>query len=413
MDFWLQQGLIVRVNGPDGGREFQVERPFARVGSHPSSEVLLPDIAKRSIYLHATSDGVFCLNLSRDNQFPPEHAGQWLKPDEQLSLGPYRLTASLESHPLEPAAPLLPLIARGRIGNAVPVFRVSCKNGPKAKYRIQRLLTVVGRDVTCGLSLSGSRVSSPHCAFYYENERLWCIDLLSGNGTFHNGQRTDIAELELSDQVGVGEFRLVYKARAKREAASQAGASTSENAGEIGASICNDVDENATVRLGRGDTVNLPPESSGGTGQRMPQEPPVSAESHAAELNRDSPNVATAGQNLSIEAMSAIVIPDAEQVQESPPARPPLPSSTVAAKLEEQETRLQEICGAFEAAQQAWRVDKEHLAQRLIEQAAVIERLERELTRIRAALAEGGDRTTDRTDFDSIGSDSDFTRPPR
>ncbi len=84
------------------------------------------------------------------------------------------------------------------------------QGGPKAKYRMVRALTIVGRDAMCGLTLSGTRVSSAHCILYSQQGRLWCVDLLSANGTFLNNQRSDIVEIQASDRLRVGEFHVHY-----------------------------------------------------------------------------------------------------------------------------------------------------------------------------------------------------------
>jgi hypothetical protein len=45
---------------------------------------------------------------------------------------------------------------------------------------------------------------------YWEQRRLWCLDLLSSNGTRHNGAPLDCEELLLHDRLEVGEFDLEY-----------------------------------------------------------------------------------------------------------------------------------------------------------------------------------------------------------
>ena len=68
----------------------------------------------------------------------------------------------------------------------------------------------MGRRPQCALQLRGSRVSAYHCALYWDQRRLWCIDLLSSNGTQLNGAKIDFAEIQLNDRIDVGEFGLVY-----------------------------------------------------------------------------------------------------------------------------------------------------------------------------------------------------------
>src|SRR5262249_26779558 len=157
----------------------------------PQSDVVLRRAAKRTLYLHATEQGVFCVDL-RDHAKPAsEQSGQWLASDASIVLDDYSLQVTLDS-PIEGrqgSAAVSSLLARRGSNRPALSLRVTCKGGPKAKYRVHRALTVVGRDTTCGLNLAGTKVSSPHCLLYVEQGRTWCVDLLSNNGTLLNGQR--------------------------------------------------------------------------------------------------------------------------------------------------------------------------------------------------------------------------------
>src|SRR5687768_9766129 len=93
MNLWTHELLVVTVGGPSGVRELLIDKPFARVGSHPDSEVVLddPGVAKRALYLHATSDGVFCLDLDIEDSVAQKR-GRWMLPEDAIQLGPYTLS---------------------------------------------------------------------------------------------------------------------------------------------------------------------------------------------------------------------------------------------------------------------------------------------------------------------------------
>ena len=210
MTLWSTEHLVVTLSGPEGRREFVVPRPFARVGAHPASEIVLsgPGIAKRSHYLHATGDGLYCLDLDVEDA-DAENRGRWLAADDVLQVGPYQLTVRCASASQDrPQLP--PPTARGSAAAPLPVVNVHCQRLLKDKRRFRARLNLVGRRPQCALQLRGSRVSAFHCALYWDQRRLWCVDLLSSNGTQLNGEKIDFAEMQLNDRLDVGEFSLVY-----------------------------------------------------------------------------------------------------------------------------------------------------------------------------------------------------------
>lgn len=211
MNLWSSEQLLVTASGPEGRREFVVSRPFARVGSHPDSEVVIsgPGVAKRALYLHATSEGLFCLDLDVEDAVL-EKRGRWLGPQDALRVGPYLLSARLVSQ--QPAIGPLPAspVAWGSATVPLPVLNVHCQRLLKDKRRFRARLNLIGRRPQCALQLRGARVSSFHCALFWDQRRLWCIDLLSSNGTQLNGAKVDFCEVRLNDRLDVGEFSLVY-----------------------------------------------------------------------------------------------------------------------------------------------------------------------------------------------------------
>jgi predicted nucleic acid-binding Zn-ribbon protein len=209
MNLWSSEQLLVTVSGPEGRREFVVPRPFARIGSHPDSEVVLTGIAKRALYVHASRDGLFCLDLDVEDAVL-EKRGRWLERHDTVHVGPYLLSVRLVSG-VPPAVPPPPSpVAWGSAGVPLPVMNVHCQRLLKDKRRFRARLNLVGRRPQCALQLRSSQVSSFHCALFWDQRRLWCVDLLSSNGTQLNGAKIDFCEVRLSDRIDVGEFTLVY-----------------------------------------------------------------------------------------------------------------------------------------------------------------------------------------------------------
>lgn len=210
MNLWCDEQLVITVEGPSGTREIHVPKPYARIGWHPDSEIVLQGahVAKRALYLHATAEGVYALNLDRE-EAPLDQHGRWVGPQDVLAVGDFRLKARLASGGPEKIPDDDP-VRWGSAAPPLPVVRIFCGPLLKDKRRFRARLNILGRRPQCALQLRGQRVSSFHAALFWDQRRLWCIDLLSGNGTFLSGKSIECAEVTLGDRLQIGEFNLVY-----------------------------------------------------------------------------------------------------------------------------------------------------------------------------------------------------------
>ena len=92
----------------------------------------------------------------------------------------------------------------------VPVIFVLVDEQRRATYRAYRSLTVVGRDYPSTLRLKSEFISTTHCVLYWQDGRLWFVDLLSSNGTEKRGRRCDVDRLRLGKTVKLGDVRLGF-----------------------------------------------------------------------------------------------------------------------------------------------------------------------------------------------------------
>lgn len=210
-EFWSTDSLLVTVNGPEGQSTFVIEKPYARVGSHASSEVVLsgPGVEARTLYLHATAEGIFCIRLQATVQ-GGIGAGTWLKGNEGLRVGPYELHVRMQRQLTSPP-PQVGLTAWGSAPPPLPVCEISSDEKVIDKRRFRARLNLVGRRRELALQLLGQQVSSCHCALFWDSGKLWCIDLLASNGTLLNGQSIECAEVQIDDSLSIGEFFVTFK----------------------------------------------------------------------------------------------------------------------------------------------------------------------------------------------------------
>lgn len=84
--------------------------------------------------------------------------------------------------------------------------------GPEQGARIQLSAdhATIGRYRTCDIPLDHVTVSRHHAEIHYDGERYVLTDNGSLNGTYHNRQPVDFAELTDGDEVRIGVFRLTF-----------------------------------------------------------------------------------------------------------------------------------------------------------------------------------------------------------
>jgi pSer/pThr/pTyr-binding forkhead associated (FHA) protein len=77
-------------------------------------------------------------------------------------------------------------------------------DGDRRSFPINRELTLIGRQEDCDLRIPVGEVSRKHCRILKQGASLRVEDMGSSNGTLHNGQRVQTAELLPGDSVRVG-----------------------------------------------------------------------------------------------------------------------------------------------------------------------------------------------------------------
>ncbi len=213
-EYWCQHSLVVTVDGPQGPRTTTLDKPFARLSSRRSAEIVLSDlrIASRGLYLHATDAGVFCLGFSHAEAAEEPWHG-WLRPGETVGFGPYRISARLAgpSATAERAAPpARDLTEKGTAGEPSPIIAVAFGDHEVARRRLSRALTVVGRLRPAALPIHSNDLSASQLVFYWHAGTLWVIDLLSRLGTSMDGIPVQCAEFPLGSSLTVREVRLTF-----------------------------------------------------------------------------------------------------------------------------------------------------------------------------------------------------------
>jgi pSer/pThr/pTyr-binding forkhead associated (FHA) protein/uncharacterized protein YoxC len=228
-DAWPSGRYHLRVQGPglDEPLHALLEQPFLLVGRSRGAGLLLPDtrISRRHAYLHLSPEGVYVIHLSRrlgvaDDGISPR--GGWLGEAGGIDFGPYHVVLTPADCPAPRTAPMreqqngfsgdpggLPdLMSPRRCDGAVPTIEIHAPEGTGAVRHLKRPLTLIGRGKPSHLQLVHPSVSQPHCVLVHRGEDFWVVDLRSRLGTRLNDQPVEVARVDPSDQLQLGEVAM-------------------------------------------------------------------------------------------------------------------------------------------------------------------------------------------------------------
>lgn len=215
----LLEPLTLEVNSPEQGvTPYTFDRPWLVVGRASRSTLCLDDVAvsQRHAYLQVVTGRVFVVDLESRAGLQidgnPLHTG-WVDPGQTLGIGPhqFRLTkpvglmgTDLTQVVADPIEDRLP-----RNGSfPLASFDIFEGNVHVARWRLNRVLSLVGRSARCRVRLPDVSVSCVHCSVVATPKGIWVVDLLSREGTRLRGEPVQLARLEEGDTLEVGNYRL-------------------------------------------------------------------------------------------------------------------------------------------------------------------------------------------------------------
>ena len=207
---WCQQRILVTLRGPETDISQTFDQPYVRVGADPGSDLVLraqDETPHRCAYLHATDDGVYAVDLREDAEI---RFGGWLAENDEMTIGPYRLSARLADSSGIPSEDALDLQIKQDAERIYPKLRVVLNNQVVAKVRIRRRLTVVGHRRPSTLRIINKHISACHCVLYWDGNDVWIIDLLSSNRSRIDDRLVHAAHLPPGSRLGLHKIALEY-----------------------------------------------------------------------------------------------------------------------------------------------------------------------------------------------------------
>lgn len=221
-EYWLREGIRVRVNGPGmgrAGRQFEFARPFARIGRFPSIDLTLDHtrVSRWHAYLHRLPEGIFFVDLgSREGtRLRGEAVGSgWLDGQSPLQIGPFELWVET------PAAPpdSNPLEKISRDQDELLGVELSFRDPAERTFRrrLKRRITLIGRASPSNLRVVDSAIAHVHLALYRTESAIWLINL-AGLGVYRGGRLLVAEEAAHGAEYQIGDVQMAVEFRRREE----------------------------------------------------------------------------------------------------------------------------------------------------------------------------------------------------
>ncbi len=222
--------LKLNVFGPNRAEAEQhiFEHPFILIGRHERACLRLQDaaVSRRHAYLQQLGGRIFCIDLGSRTGVRwggESRPAGWFRPNLEIQIGPFTLelvkTAQAGGVPADKAAENWdPLQDRVNDSQPLPQITVEMDNKVQAQLRMNRVLVLVGSAPACRMRLREAGIANFHCSLVRTPEGVWVVDLLSGTGTYLDGQPIRWALLEEGSRLQVGPYvlRVWYPLRLSR-----------------------------------------------------------------------------------------------------------------------------------------------------------------------------------------------------
>jgi pSer/pThr/pTyr-binding forkhead associated (FHA) protein len=192
-------------------------QPFALLGNDVRADVPLDDplLNGRHAYIQVVGGRVFCADLhSRTGTYWEDGARQagWLRRGQAVRVGAFhvRLLEGGADGPPDGEPDVDPLAPGSQGARRLPGVTLEFSNGgaQQVRWRMNRLLALVGNAPESTIRLRDVSVSRTHCSLIYTPRGVWVLDLLGREGVSVNGALTRFARLDEGDDVRIGNFFL-------------------------------------------------------------------------------------------------------------------------------------------------------------------------------------------------------------
>ena len=223
----LDRRLRLDLDGPGGPERRSLDQPFAVIGRNAGADLTLSDrrVSRRHAYLQAIAGEVFCVDLgSRSGVCWGRRLGRsgWIDREQGVVINPFRIRQAKagrttggsggSDRPHDPLAKQSEDL--GHLGSVVLEF--SHEAAEPSSWRMNRLLTLVGRSPQCQVRLIAPGISPFHCSLVSTPTGVWAVDLLGRGGIVVNGASVRSRQIDDGDEMRIGSVSIRFRCESPR-----------------------------------------------------------------------------------------------------------------------------------------------------------------------------------------------------
>lgn len=215
----VPEPLRLRVRDPQGAEEkLEISSAFAIIGRSNDAHVCLPDqrVSFRHVLLQAIGNRICCTDLlsTSGTKVNGKNYSGWITHEDTLQVCGYELQLLddcwAKDDSLKAPTEFRPRDEQRAEYGTLPRVELTLLNtSAKGKsWPINRVLTLVGRDDRCRITVVDDRLSRVQCALLLLPSGLWIIDLLGKSEVLISGEPVKCGLLAEGVEVGIGPYRL-------------------------------------------------------------------------------------------------------------------------------------------------------------------------------------------------------------
>lgn len=196
--------------------QLEIDGPFAVIGRGSNCDLVIQEdvVAYRHVYLQVFANRVACLDLMSTNgtQIVPTAASRWISSEHKFRVGTHWIHLEGGHWQADQSVPS-PLDFKTRDDQrvefgALPKVELQLLNTSASGrlWPINRVVTLIGRDEKCRITIPDERISRVHCSLLLLPTGLWVIDLLGKGGIKVNGHPVRCSALPQGSQLQIGDY---------------------------------------------------------------------------------------------------------------------------------------------------------------------------------------------------------------
>ena len=211
------QPLRLTVSDAKGNvvKQQEIAGPYAIIGRGSNCDLVIQEevVAYRHAYLQVFAGRIACLDLMSTNGTPTEPfaVSDWISSQYRFRVGTHwvhldgdwvadqSLPSPVEFKTREEQRPEYGVLPKVEL----ELLNTSAKG---RLWPINRVVTLIGRDEKCRITIPDERISRVHCSLLLLPSGLWVIDLLGKGGVGVNGQPVRCSPLPEGSQLQIGDY---------------------------------------------------------------------------------------------------------------------------------------------------------------------------------------------------------------